>query len=114
MAKQLSDPDQTPSSLGLSPGTGAGSFLSSFQGGPTASSRAPTYPGPTLDVGHALWLRVVSGEEGVVAEAAKAVGPRGLGLGGPQCCFDQLEIHDPWDHQFFLCPAVPVAPWPVP
>ena len=61
-----------------------------------------------------LWVGVVPGEEGVVAEAAKAVGPWALGLGGPQRRLDQLEIHDPWDHQFFPWSAVPVAPWAVP
>lgn len=70
------------------------------------------YPSPTLDVGHMLGLGVVPGEEGVVAEATKAVGTGSLGLGCPHCLSDQLEIHDPWDHRFFLWPAVPVAPWP--
>lgn len=58
-----------------------------------------------------LGLGVVPGEEGVVAEATEAVGTGGLGLGRPHCLSDQLEIHNPWDHQFFLWPAVPVAPW---
>ena len=53
------------------------------------------------------------GEERVVAEAAEAVGTRGLGLGGPQCLLDHLEIHNPWDQQFFLWPVGLVAPWPV-
>lgn len=57
---------------------------------------------------------MVPGEEGVVAEAAKAIGGGGLGLWGPQCLSVQLKIHDPWDHQFFLRPVVPLAPWPVP
>lgn len=73
----------------------------------------PTLP-PTLDVGHVLGVGVVSGEEGVVAEPAKAVGTRGLRLGGPQCLLDQLDIRDPWDQQFFPWTAVPVAPWPAP
>lgn len=53
------------------------------------------------------------GEEGVVAEAAEAVGARGLGLGGPQFLSGRLEIHSPWDLQFFLWPIDSMASWPV-
>lgn len=53
------------------------------------------------------------GEEGVVAEVAEAVGAKDLGLGGPQCLLDHLEIHDPWDQRFFLWLVGLVASWAV-
>lgn len=92
----------------------AGSSLSSTPSPVPTSGQALACPSPTLDVGHVLGMGVVPGEEGVMAEVAKAVGTGSLGLGGPQCLSDQLEIHNPWDHQFFLWPAVRVAPWPAP
>lgn len=85
-----------------------------FQRPPNPHRQALAYPSPTLDVGHVLGLGVVPGEEGVVAEATEAVGTGGVGLGCPHCLSDQLEIHNPWDHQFFLWPAVPMAPWLAP
>lgn len=73
--------------------------------------RARSCPlGPTLDVRHTLWLGVVSREEGMVAEASKAIGAGRLGLGDLQLLLDQLKIHDAWDHRLFLEPSIPVAP----
>lgn len=104
---------KSPSSLGLNLEM---SWFLPFQFSrplPTPTCPAPAYPSHTLDVGHVLGVRMVPGEEGMVAETAEAVGTWGLGLGGPQCLSDQLKIHDPWDHQLSLWPAVPVASWPV-
>lgn len=69
--------------------------------------------GLTLDVRHSLWLGVVPGEEGVVAEASKAVGTWCLGLRSLHFLLDQLEIHNAWNHRLFLEPGIPVAPWKV-
>lgn len=71
--------------------------------------------GCTLDMSHSLCLWVVPREEGMMAEASKAVGAgcwlRCLGLCGLQVLMDQLEIHNAWDHRLFLEPNIPVAPW---
>lgn len=105
---------KSPFSLGLCLKTRNGSSLSNFQHCPRATGQAVVYSSPTLDVGHTLGVGVVPREEGVMTEAAKAVGARGLGLGGLQFLSDHLEIHDPWDLQFFLWSIVLVVSWPVP
>lgn len=114
VAKQRCDLGQIPNLSG--PQTANKGWILPFQCSrpPHTSSQALADPSPTLEVGHVLGVGVVPGEEGVMAEAAKAVGARVWGLGGPQCLSDHLQIHDPWDHQFFLWPVVLVASWPVP
>lgn len=60
-----------------------------------------------------MWLGVVPGEEGMVAEASKAIGTWCLGLIGLQLLLDHLKIHNAWDHRLFLEPNIPVALWKV-
>lgn len=107
-------PTKSPFSLSLCLESRDGSSLSNFQHRPLVTGQALAYPSPTLDVGHTLGVGVVPGEEGVMTEAAEAVGTRGLGLGGLQFLSDHLEIHDPWDLQFFLWSIILVVSWPVP
>lgn len=57
-------------------------------------AQGETSPGsPTLNVVHVLGVRVVSGEERVMAEAAEAVGARGFGLFLDRCKFQYLRNH---------------------
>lgn len=74
----LAWPLASPCSLGLDLEVGCTEpFLSSSRGQlgvPQPPPAIPRGPGPTLDVGHLMGVGVVPGEEGVVAEAAKAVG----------------------------------------